>query len=57
VIDEDLLAPATLLLVVRAPVNLEVEVLEHGIPCMLCPTSHEIVRSTYAHHLAGHRSA
>jgi hypothetical protein len=50
VIDEDLLATATLILIVGAPVNLEGEVPEQRIACMLRSAPIEVIGSPDAGH-------
>lgn len=56
-VDEDLLATATLIRIVSASVNLEGEVPEQWIACMLNSAPLEIVAATDADHIVGKRVA
>ena len=55
VLDEDLLAPATLVFVIGPSIDLEVEVLKYRIASMLCSATLQIVRPPDTDYLAGHR--
>jgi len=56
-IDEDLLAPATLVLVIGASIHVEHEVLKHRVASMLCSPSLQVIRPPDADYLASHRIA